>query len=133
MTRAEHLKALMFNISVEKLADLLGSDSDFCGKQCPYRHEDSCIGKCKQGRIDWLNQEEVAKSKCDSCGEEYELIAEGLKELKEKKEKCQWIKYDYRTVCPKEHDIDNPYWRIPENRKDVLKYCPYCGKEIDYR
>ena len=28
-----------------------------------------------------------------------------------------------------EHDIDNPYWRIPENM-DKLKYCPYCGKEI---
>lgn len=49
----------------------------------------------------------------------------------EYKEKCTWIKYDYRTVCPKEHDADNPYWRIPENRMDALKYCPYCGKEIE--
>lgn len=57
MTRAEHLKALMINIPVEKLADLLGYDSEFCNKQCPYRHEDSCIGKCKQGRLEWLNQE----------------------------------------------------------------------------
>lgn len=46
-------------------------------------------------------------------------------------EKCTWIKYDYRTVCPKEHDIDNPYWRIPENRMETLKFCPYCGKEIE--
>ncbi len=45
--------------------------------------------------------------------------------------KCTWIKYDYRTMCPKEHDVDNPYWRIPENRMETLKYCPYCGKEIE--
>lgn len=45
--------------------------------------------------------------------------------------RCKWIKYDYRTICPSEHDIDNPYWRIPEKRMDVLKYCPYCGKEIE--
>lgn len=42
---------------------------------------------------------------------------------------CEWIKYDYRTICPKYHDADNPYWRMPENM-DKLKYCPYCGKEI---
>ena len=44
-------------------------------------------------------------------------------------EVCEWIKYDYRTIVPREHDINNPYWRIPENM-DKLKYCPYCGKEI---
>lgn len=42
---------------------------------------------------------------------------------------CEWIKYDYRTLCPRKHDANNPYWRIPENT-DKLKYCPYCGKEI---
>lgn len=47
----------------------------------------------------------------------------------EDNEYCQWINYDYRTICPKAHDVDNPYWRIPENL-DKLKYCPYCGKEI---
>lgn len=47
-----------------------------------------------------------------------------------KMRKCKWIKYDHRTICPKEHDADNPYWRIPEDRKDALKYCPYCGLEI---
>lgn len=46
-------------------------------------------------------------------------------------EKCKWIKYDYRTMCPKEHNVDSPYWRIPENRMETLKYCPYCGKEIE--
>ena len=42
---------------------------------------------------------------------------------------CKWIKYDYRTICPKNHDANNPYWRIPDNT-DKLKYCPYCGKNI---
>ena len=42
---------------------------------------------------------------------------------------CEWIKYDYRTICPKNHNANNPYWRIPDNM-DKLKYCPYCGKKI---
>ena len=42
---------------------------------------------------------------------------------------CEWIKYDYRTICPKNHDANNSYWRIPDNT-DKLKYCPYCGKKI---
>lgn len=42
---------------------------------------------------------------------------------------CEWVKYDYRTMCPKYHDIGNPYWRIPVDDKE-LKYCPYCGKKI---
>lgn len=42
---------------------------------------------------------------------------------------CEWFKYDYRTITPKHHDAENPYWRIPENL-DKLKYCPYCGKKI---
>ena len=42
---------------------------------------------------------------------------------------CEWIKYDYRTICPKNHDVNTPYWRIPDNM-DKLKYCPYCGKKI---
>ena len=46
------------------------------------------------------------------------------------KPKGKWIKYDYRTVCPKNHDVENPYWRLPEARADALKYCPYCGGEI---
>ena len=54
-----------------------------------------------------------------------------LVQPKPKTEKCRWIRYDYRTICPQSHDIDNPYWRIPENRTSALKYCPYCGKEIE--
>lgn len=42
---------------------------------------------------------------------------------------CEWIKYDYRTICPKYHDADSPYWRIPVDM-NKLKYCPYCGKKI---
>nr|DAU47404.1 MAG TPA: restriction alleviation protein [Caudoviricetes sp.] len=42
---------------------------------------------------------------------------------------CEWIKYDYRTICPRKHDAKNPYWRIPADT-DKLKYCPYCGKKI---
>lgn len=63
--------------------------------------------------------------------EEQRQLAEWLKELRERKQKCKWIRYDHRTICPKNHDIDNPYWRIPEDRMDTLKYCPYCGKEIE--
>lgn len=66
----------------------------------------------------------------------YEIQVNNIKALppvtpQESIEKCKWIKYDHRTMCPKEHDIDNPYWRIPENRMEALKYCPYCGKEIE--
>lgn len=43
---------------------------------------------------------------------------------------CEWIKYDYRTMCPREHgDVNNPYWRIPVDMKHLL-YCPYCGMRI---
>ena len=31
---------------------------------------------------------------------------------------CEWIKYDYRTICPKNHDTNNPYWR-----KSLKKTC----------
>ncbi len=50
--------------------------------------------------------------------------------LKPIKEKCKWIYYDYRTIIPYEHNVDNPFWRIPEERMGALK-CPYCGKEIE--
>ena len=65
-------------------------------------------------------------------GEPMEIFVEGenivLRRHKEV-QTCKWIKYDCGTICPKEHDVNNPYWRIPENM-DKLKYCPYCGKEI---
>ena len=52
------------------------------------------------------------------------------KEPSKESKKCIWIKYDYRTICPKECGGENPYWRIPENMEN-LKYCPYCGREIE--
>lgn len=70
--------------------------------------------------------------KTDTSDEPMEIFIDGenivLRKLEET-QTCKWIKYDYRTICPKKHDANNPYWRIPENT-DKLKYCPYCGKEI---
>jgi len=70
--------------------------------------------------------------KTDASDEQMEISVNGdnvvLRKYKEI-ETCEWIKYNYRTICPKNHDVHNPYWRIPENM-DKLKYCPYCGKEI---
>lgn len=65
----------------------------------------------------------------------YKKVEKMLDELEEDYRKrgmehnCEWIKYDSWTICPKYHDANNPYWRIPENT-DKLKYCPYCGKKI---
>ena len=70
--------------------------------------------------------------KTDASGEPMEIFIDGENIVLQRYEEiqtCKWIKYDYRTICPKEHDANNPYWRIPENM-DKLKYCPYCGKEI---
>lgn len=39
---------------------------------------------------------------------------------------CNWIRYDYRSICPSEHGV---YWRIP-NDTESLRYCPHCGKPI---
>lgn len=62
---------------------------------------------------------------------EWCVLDKVIKELKS--EKCKWILYDYRTLAPREHgEIPNPYWRIPARYKVELKYCPYCGREIDY-
>ncbi len=68
----------------------------------------------------------------DATGEPMEIFIDGeniVLRRYEEVQTCKWIKYDYRTICPKNHDdADNPYWRIPKNM-DKLKYCP-CGKEI---
>ena len=80
---------------------------------------------------------------CDDCslcyeqgnmGEQKEALDMAIKALEKEpktEQRCKWVRYDYRTICPQNHDIDNPYWRIPEKRMEVLKYCPYCGKEIE--
>ena len=71
--------------------------------------------------------------KTDVTGEPMEIFIDGENIVLQKYEEvqtCKWIKYDYRTICPKNHgDADDSYWRIPENMIN-LKYCPYCGKEI---
>lgn len=71
--------------------------------------------------------------KTDATGEPMEIFIDGeniVLRRYEEVQTCKWIKYDYRTICPKNHgDADDPYWRIPENMTN-LKYCPYCGKEI---
>lgn len=69
--------------------------------------------------------EQLESDKCYTADEILVMIDEQPTEI----DTCEWIKYDYRTIVPKNHDADNPYWRIPENM-DKLKYCPYCGKEI---
>lgn len=79
------------------------------------------------------NNELCQRDECEAClklfafwlGEEYEEPEEDYR----KERNCEWIKYDSWTICPKHHDANNPYWRIPENT-DKLKYCPYCGKKI---
>lgn len=58
-----------------------------------------------------------------------DVMLDELEEDYRKERNCEWIKYDSWTICPKHHDANNPYWRIPENT-DKLKYCPYCGKKI---
>ena len=60
----------------------------------------------------------------------YDLLTDVQEVEEEQEQKCIWIKYDYRTICPKECGGENPYWRIPENMEN-LKYCPYCGREIE--
>ena len=65
--------------------------------------------------------------------EDFDMAIEALEEEPSKEnKKCIWIKYDYRTICPRECGGESPYWRIPENMEN-LKYCPYCGKEIEVR
>lgn len=78
--------------------------------------------------LNWKNEASSTATETDETEEINDLPSVTPQEPIEK---CTWIKYDYRTVCPKEHDVDNPYWRIPENRMETLKYCPYCGKEIE--
>lgn len=71
--------------------------------------------------------------KTDVAGEPMEIFIDGeniVLRRYEEVQTCKWIKYDYRTICPENHDdADDPYWRIPDNMAK-LKYCPYCGKKI---
>ena len=70
-------------------------------------------------------------AECVIYAENYEKALDMANQLAEEynNDFCEWFKYDYRTIAPKNHDAENPYWRIPENW-DKLKFCPYCGKKI---
>lgn len=70
-----------------------------------------------EGDYIYIEPFEIAKNAVNQLAEEYS------NDLR------VWFKYDYRTMAPKNHDVGNPYWRIPENM-DKLKFCPYCGKKI---
>ena len=70
-------------------------------------------------------RKDMNEGKCFAYDEAIEIVKQGGVS----DDVCEWIKYDYRTICPKNHDVNNPYWRIPANM-DKLKYCPYCGKKI---
>ncbi len=42
---------------------------------------------------------------------------------------CEWFEYDRKTLAPKKCGGKDPYWKVPA-RKGLLKYCPYCGKQV---
>ena len=59
----------------------------------------------------------------------------------DKIDKCTWLLYNDKKLntylYPKEHtDIfnnsSNNYIQKPKNIKKLIKYCQYCGKEIDF-
>ena len=81
----------------------------------------------RAGRELWADKEKEAQDKDIENADR--ILNNAIDLIKANCEWCEWIKYDYRTICPINHDANNPYWRIPENT-DKLKYCPYCGKEI---
>lgn len=98
------------------------------------KNQEEIIESCREkiNDVKFINKTRLGRDIVDIQSkyiQECEQYIEWLRELKERKSKCKWIKYD-GTICPQNHDIDNPYWRIPENT-ECLKYCPYCGKEIE--
>lgn len=110
----------MISEFVEKLKERLG--------EYEYSHlvehdTEECL-HCRENEDDWCN--------CRNCficvWDKAKAI---VKELEDEysNDLCIWFEYDYRTMAPKNHDVGNPYWRIPENM-DKLKFCPYCGKKI---
>lgn len=103
-------------------------ESDNCGN---YIIQEDCISR--QAVIDLMMQKWGENFSGDDAMQESIDAIRVLPSVtpQEPTDKCKWIKYDHRTMCPKEHDVDSPYWRIPENRMETLKYCPYCGKEIE--
>ena len=87
------------------------------------KHEIASEDYCRS-----INDKEKCNGRnCFECCAEY--LIEIVKDGGVSDDVREWINYDYRTICPKDHDANNPYWRIPDNT-DKLKYCPYCGKKI---
>lgn len=72
-------------------------------------------------------KEDLYRDRANTYGEVMRIVNRLAEEYNN--EFCEWFRYDYRTIAPKNHDAENPYWRIPDNM-DKLKYCPYCGKKI---
>lgn len=123
------------------------SKADKAGKTCAFEEitvvkAREKMAECYEHAIEIVNQvAEENKNKYVSIGAykqvewERDIAIEQLHELgyefgqKIDKEYCEWIKYDYRTIAPKNHDVENIYWRIPEDMSR-LRFCPYCGKEI---
>lgn len=133
---------------LEREVEYQSSKADAAGKTCAFEEitvvkAREKMAECYEHAIEIANQvAEEYKNKFVSI-EVYKQVAwerdiaiEQLHELGyefgqkiDKEEFCEWIKYDYRTIAPKNHDVENPYWRIPEDM-GKLKFCPYCGKEI---
>ena len=72
---------------------------------------------------------DCAEGGCESrvCDNAIEIVNQVAEEYGD--DFCEWFKYDYRTIAPKNHDVGNPYWRIPEDYSKLM-FCPYCGKKI---
>lgn len=94
----------------------------------------------RQAALDAIEKAQYSRDFCKEHHIDYSISMEMVRIVlhdlppvtpKQSNAKCKWIKYNYRTICPKEHDVNEPYWKIPEDRKDVLKFCPYCGLEIE--
>lgn len=117
----------------EKIKDFLKSKFDYCAEQAGMNLDAECGSEISSY---FRERKELYLDRANIYGEVMREIdrieAEFGKDINVRsnaEEVCEWIKYDYRTITPRNHDADNPYWRIPENM-DKLKFCPYCGKKI---
>lgn len=118
----------------ESERDIYDEESLFINVRDAARIVREIAGEHKHGHFgcNWNGQHE----RCKDCGlrgecSHYNTEWFGGKDINvhSNEEFCEWFKYDYRTIAPKNHDVDNPYWRIPEDMSK-LRFCPYCGKKI---
>lgn len=128
ISRSELIKVLKDRATNEAIMgyitayDVTNSIIDEVEEQPTAYDIDKVVEKLKYNIIGQLGNDEVIRIPRDKA---IEIVKDGGVS----DDVCEWIKYDYRTICPKDHDANNPYWRIPDNT-DKLKYCPYCGKKI---